>query len=168
MENLITKKRRLILVSVLLCFSLLSCYIFTSCKKSNPPYSLMLEFCESYGISDTVFSPSLKEWEQGYADEVFFETVFGDNSSSVSDYAIVFLSSLDIVGECVIFLCYSDYDALIACDILRGRVEILKSMGTGMDTSYLDDAAVFKSGRYAVMCALSDNERAERIWRKIL
>lgn len=142
--------------------------MLVSCKKSVSPYLLMLEFCKSFGIEDTVFSPSLSEGERGFANDDFFELVFEESADSVSDYAVVFLSSLDNVGECALFLCYSEYDALIACDTLRRRADLLKSMGTGMDVSYTQDAKIFKSGKYAIMCALPDNERAERLWRKIL
>jgi hypothetical protein len=132
------------------------------------PYGLMLEFCEIYGIEDTVFSPTLAEGDLGYANDEFFELVFGEKPYSVSDYAVVFLSDLDFVGECALLLCYSEGDALDACLLLRERIDLLKSMGTGMDTSYLADAVVFKSGRYAVLCALSDNVKAEKTWRKLL
>ena len=86
----------------------------------------------------------------------------------MSDYAVVFLSSLDFAGGCALFLCYSDYDALVACDVFRRRVELIKSVGSGIDTSYVSDAVIFKSGRYVVMCALEDNDGAKKLWRKIL
>ena len=144
------------------------CSILVSCGKNDAPYGLMLEFCEIYGIEDTVFSPTLSEGDVGYANDGFFELVFGEKPYSVSDYAVFFLSSLDFVGECALLLCYSEGDALDACLLLRERLDLLKSMGTGMDTSYLSDAVIFKSGRYAVLCALSDNARAEKTWRKLL
>ena len=161
-------KKRCRLLSVFLLLTLTCELLLSSCAKNGTPHDLMREFAESYGISDTVFSPLVNEGEDGYTDEEFFEAVFGEGADSVSDYAIVFLSSLDVVGECCIFLCYSDYDALVACEILWRRVDLLKSMSTGMDISYTSDAVVFKSGKYAVMCALSDNAKAERIWKKIL
>ena len=132
------------------------------------PYSLMLKFAEDYGLSETIFSTSVKEGKAGYTDEDFFRSVFDERVEHVSDYAMIFISNLDYAGECAVFLCYSEYDALVACDILRGRVDLIKSISAGIDTSYTEDARIFKSGRYAVMCVLPDNERAERIWRKIL
>ena len=143
-------------------------FLFVSCRQKISPYAMMLEFCESYGIENTVFSPVVSEGEAGYTDEDFFETVFGEGIESVEDYAVVFLSSLDYVGECSLFLCYSDYDALVVCNVLRRRVDLIKSVGAGINTSYTADALIFKSGKYVVMCALSDNILAERIWRKIL
>ena len=152
----------LILVLFILAFSL------ASCGQKPSPYSLMLEFCESYGIEDTVFSPLLSEGEEGYTDEDFFKIVFGEGIEAVEDYAVVFLSSLDYAGECSVFLCYSEYDALVVCDMLRRRIDLIKSIGAGINTSYVSDAVVFKSGKYAVMCALSDNELAKRMWRRLL
>ena len=158
------------LISGLLIFSVVAFSLtsLSSCGEKAAPYELMLEFCASYGIEDTVFSPCVKEGDEGYTDSDFFESVFGKGDESVCDYAVVFLSDLNRAGECSLFLCYSDYDALMVCDMLYRRIDLIKSMGAGIDTSYLSDAVVFKSGKYAVMCALSDNERAEKIWRKIL
>ena len=139
-----------------------------SCRESAAPYSMMLEFCKSYGISGTVFSPCVKEGESGYTDEDFFDNVFGGGSECVSDYAIVFVSNLNAVGECAVFSCYTEYDALVSCDAMSRRIDLIKTMGASIDTSYAFDAVVFKSGKYAVMCVLPDNALAERIWRKIL
>lgn len=146
----------------------LSLFGLVACQEKTSPYHLMIEFCQSYGISDTVFSPSLTSGDEGYADEKFFETVYGETPEYVSDYAVVFLSSLDFAGECALFLCYSEYDALVACDIFRRRVALIKSVGSGVDTSYVSDAVIFKSDRYVVMCALDNNDEAKRLWRKIL
>ena len=145
-----------------------SVFSLASCRKNPSPYILMQEFSKAYGVDGTIFSPAVKEGDDGYANEDFFELIFRETPEYVSDYAVLFLSRLDRVGECALLLCYSDYDALVACDVLRRRVDLLKSMGASTDTSYVTNAVVFKSGKYAIMCALSDNERAERLWRKIL
>ncbi|MBE6536844.1 MAG: hypothetical protein E7673_02705 [Ruminococcaceae bacterium] len=159
---------RLVGVLLTLSVSVSSVFLLSACREYKSPYPLMLEFCQSYGISDTVFSSSVKEGAAGYVSESFFEQVYGEKPECVSEYAVVFLSSLDVAGECALFLCYSEYDALIACDILQIRLDLIKSMGISIDTSYAKDAVIFKSGRYAVMCVLSDNERAKRLWQKIL
>ena len=168
MLGFVNRRIGLSFVCVMLSVAVICCSFFVCCVKNDAPYGLMLEFCEIYGIEDTVFSPTLAEGDLGYANDEFFELVFGEKPYSVSDYAVVFLSDLDFVGECALLLCYSEGDALDACLLLRERIDLLKSMGTGMDTSYLADAVVFKSGRYAVLCALSDNVKAEKTWRKLL
>ena len=145
-----------------------SLFFLVSCAQRQSPYSLMLEFCKNYGIDSVVFSPEISEGEAGYTDEDFFKTVFDEGIESVEDYAIVFLSSLDYVGECSVFLCYSEYDALRVCDMLRRRIDLLKSVGAGINTSYVSESVIFKSGKYVVMCSLADNELAERIWKKLL
>ncbi len=154
-------------VAVFLVIALLICGL-VSCREYVQPYMLMVEFCKSYGISGTIFSPCVKEGENGYTDEAFFDNIFGGGSECVSDYAIVFVSDLNTVGECAVLLCYTEYDALVSCDAMRRRIDLIKTMGASIDTSYAFDAVVFKSGKYAIMCVLSDNKRAERIWRKIL
>ena len=155
-------------VCALLFVSAVLSLVLISCKKKASPYGLMIEFCQSYGIEDTVFSPSLDEGDTGYAEDGFFELLFDEKPHSVSDYAIVFLSSLDYAGECAVLLCYSESDALMTLELMQMRIDLIRSMATGIDVSSTDDARVFKSGKYVVMCALPDNDRAERIWRKVL
>ena len=140
----------------------------SSCSEKASPSELLSRFCEEYGIRADILSPSYREGEVGHVDESFFESVFFESSDSVSDYAIAFLSSLDRISECSVFLCYSEYDAILVAEMLWRRVDFLRSCAIGMDASYLSDTVVFKSGKYAVMCALSDNSAAERIWRRLL
>lgn len=157
---------RIRLVALAVGISLLGCLF--SCSEKPSPTELLSRFCDEYGLSADILSPSFREGERGHVSDDFFEKVFLESPDSVSDYAIIFLSSLNSIGECSVFLCYSEYDALLVAEALWRRVDFLKASATGMDTSCLADAVIFKSGRYAVMCALSDNARAERIWRKIL
>ena len=154
------------LIVLVVALSLPLCLL--SCEEKPSPSELLSRFCDEYGLSADILSPSFREGERGHVSEDFFETVFLESSDSVSDYAIIFLSSLNSIGECSVFLCYSEYDALLVAEALWRRVDFLKASAVGIDTSPLTDAVIFKSGRYAVMCALSDNGRAERIWRKIL
>ena len=140
----------------------------SSCGRKPSAVELMSRFCEEYGVFPEILSPSFSEGEKGHVGEDFFESVFLESPNSVSDYAIVFLSSLDRISECSVFLCYSEYDAILVAEMLWRRVDFLRSCAIGMDASYLSDTVVFKSGKYAVMCALSDNSAAERIWRRLL
>ena len=140
----------------------------SSCGRKPSAVELMSRFCEEYGVFYEILSPSFSEGEKGHVGEDFFESVFLESPNSVSDYAIVFLSSLDFIGECAVFVCYSDYDAILTVEMLWRRVDLLKSSAVGIGGASLSDAVVFKRGKYAVMCALSNNALAERIWRRIL
>lgn len=140
----------------------------SACSEKASPKEALECFCKEYGLSGDILSPSYREGDAGHIDESFFEYVFLESSDSVSDYAVIFLSTLDRISECSVFLCYSEYDAILVIEMLWRRVDFLKSSAIGMDISNLSDAVVFKSGKYAVMCALPDNASAERIWRKIL
>ncbi|MBQ9070815.1 MAG: hypothetical protein IJY23_05665 [Clostridia bacterium] len=130
--------------------------------------AIMTEFCERYGREAVIYSPSVREGESGYVTEDFFLAVYGEEPESVSDFAVVFYSDLDSIGEAAVLICYTDYDALRATDTLRRRIDLLKTLGTGQDTSSLSDAFVMRSGRVVVMCALFDNGRARKCMEKIL
>ena len=157
-------RRRIIAFAIMLAF-LVS---LSSCSEKASPSEFLARFCKEYGVSGDILSPSYREGEPGHVDEEFFESVFFESPDSVSDYAIIFFSSLDRISECSVFLCYSDYDAILVVEMLWRRVDFLKTTAAGTDASNLSDAVVFKRGKYAVMCALSDNVSAEKIWRKLL
>ena len=160
-----THVRRLsAIIAILLALALL----LVSCKEYAEPLFLMREFCKSYGVDSVVFSPSVKEGEDGYTDSSFFESVWSDGEELVESYAVFFLSNLSTAGECALFLCYSESDAITATEILTRRIELIRSLGSAIDSSFCTDAFVMKSGRYVVMCALGDNERAREIWERLV
>lgn len=133
-----------------------------------PPQSLMQEFCNSYGIGRTVFSPSVPEGERGYTDSAFLDTLFGDISGCVSDYAVVFTTDLAHIGECSLLLCYSKYDALTVTEAAQRRLDMLRTTHGSLDTSALDSAFLLRRGSYVLLCALEDNTLARRLWDRLL
>lgn len=147
---------------------LLSIICMSSCQRSVEAYKLMTELCYAYGIDRVIFSPSVKEGEEGYCPDGFLDSVFGDISESVSDYALLFISDLFSVGECAILVCYSTYDAIAVTEAALMRLELLRTESGGLDISALEGAFVERSGRTVILCALPDNDRARRLVRKII
>ncbi len=155
--------RKMLLILFVLSFFIL----FISCGDLPNALDAMNEFKEAYGIEKTVYSKSLPEGDSGYADSDFFYNMYGDGEDSVCDYAVLLLSDLDTVGECAVFICYTEYDAILVTDICRRRMDLLKSLMGSVDVSFLSDSFIKRYGRVVVMCALSDNESAQQIFDRI-
>ena len=137
-----------------------------SCGDEPSALDLALEFKESYGIEANIYHPSAHEGESGFVSEGFFESLYGDYSGSVSDFAIILLSDGERISECAVLDCASDHDATLMADAMYDRIELIRSVSD--DDACLDGAFVKRRGLIIVMCAVTDNQRAELIWEKIL
>ena len=153
------------LALILLITSLISTF---GCGKKIDALDAMNRFVESYGVGGVVFAPKIAEGERGYVDKDFFETLYGQDESYVEDFAVLLLSGIREVGECAFFKCYSAYDAMIVCDMCRMRIETLKNASGSAGSKFLEDAFIVRSGSFVVMCALSDNDMAKKLWDRII
>jgi hypothetical protein len=162
MKKILSKAVAFIVAAVLCVFAL------ASCAEERSALSIMTEFCDSYSVGGVIYSPLIEEGRRGHSDERFFIDLYGEGSESVSDYSVLLLSGISLVGECAVFLCYSDYDATLVSDMCYRRIELLKSLAGAVDTSFAEDAFVLRRGKTVVMCALSDNEKGARIWKKVI
>jgi len=141
---------------------------FSSCEEKRGAHALMTEFAQSYGAGGVLYSTEIEEGEYGYIDKNFFYTLYGEGEDSVSDYSVLLLSGISSLGECAVFICYTDYDAFVVSDMCRRRIDLLRSFSGSPDTSSATDAVVKRYGRCVVMCAMADNSRAISLWDKIL
>ncbi len=139
-----------------------------ACSETKSADYIMGEFVSAYGAGGVIYAKSVPEGESGYADSDFFPTMYGEGEDCVSDYAVLLLSDMDTVGECAVFICYSEYDAILVSDMCTRRLSLLRSLMGSVDVSFTEDAFIRRYGRVVVMCALSDNERAERIFDRII
>ena len=159
-----SNKRLAFALSLVLLLSML----LSSCEEKRSAYEIMEEFRRSYGIERTVFSPEIPEGEAGFCGEGFLERAFGNVSENVGDYALLFISDLDAVGEIDILVCYSAYDAAAVSESALMRLDFLRREAGDADTEYLETAFVERRGRTVILSALPDNERAMRVLDKIL
>ena len=142
--------------------------VFSSCEEPVACRELMSRFCDGYGISALIYSPSVSEGEAGYFSEDMFYTMYSEAPDSVEDIALIMLSRSDAVGECAVIRCYSVYDALLVSDMCQRRMALFGAMLGEVDNSYAEDAFIMRRGTTVVMCALRDNEAAYAIWSEIL
>lgn len=155
----------IILATAVLIFSLLP---LCSCTQATDASALMREFCSAYGVSPTVYSPMVREGEEGYVKEDFFFSLYGEEPYAVRDFALVLLSDLDSIFECGVFVCYNDYDALTVSDMLERRIELIREVAASSGLKYPKDAFVMRENRCVVMAVLPDAEHARRIWKRII
>ena len=161
MRKLLLRGGCLFLILTLLFFAV-------SCEKGSDATLLMQEFRSGYGVGGVLYSYAVPEGERGYCDEEFFVRLYGETPDSVSDFAVLLLSGTRGVGECAVFVCYSDYDAVLVSDMCYRRIEFLMSLSGTVDVSFAEDAFVLRRGKKIVMCALADNDRARGIWKKLI
>ncbi len=146
----------------------LSATALVGCSQPADPCGMMESFANSYPLMGIIYSPRIPQQEEGHVGKEFFTSLFGEGERYVADYAVIFTSAPDAVGECSVLVCHSEYEALLAADMCRRRLDMLGKMSNSLDTSSLTDSFVIKSGKIVVMSALPDNALSRNIWRKIL
>ncbi len=154
-----------------LCLILLFSFVLSSfCACSDIPSALEIanEFSLAYGIDVPIYAKAKSEGDAGFADSEFFYSMYGDGEECVLDYAVLLISDLDTVGECAVFVCYTEYDAILVSDMCKRRMLLLRSLMGSADVSFLEDSFIKRKGKIVVMCVLSDNERASRIFDRII
>lgn len=149
--------RRVALV-VLLLFA--SVCILASCRESPDAYDMMRDFARDYGISGVIYSPDVPEGEDGYTTPELISRIYLTGEVIPSDYAVILNCRADYGAECGVFVCDSEAERAAAIEMCEERLRIL-SRGDG--TSLL-----IRSGKTVFYSTLTDHERAEDLWRKIV
>ena len=139
-----------------------------SCSELADAHSLMTEFCSAYGIDTTIYSTTVQQGEEGYVTQRFFFSLYGEDMGSVSSFAVILDSDLDRISECGIFVCYSDYDAILVTDMLSRRLELIQGVAASSGLSLPDGAFIIRENKCVVLAALSDADQARRIWKRII
>ena len=160
--------RKMLSMTLVIAISFLSVFSLASCEEKRTAALLMHEFCSARGMDPVIYTPSANEGEPGYVRSGFFDELYGEGESLVSDFAVVLLSDLARISECGVFICYTDYDALLMTDVLQRRIELVRSVAAVSGLRLSDGAFVYREGRAVVMCALSEPEDARKLWRTIL
>ncbi len=150
----------IILSTLVLCLS--------ACAEERSALAICREFAAAYGVEGAIYSPTVREGEEGYVREGFFESLYGEPQDSVGDYALLLISDLDEIGEVGIFICESDYDALLVTEMQECRLENIRRVAASAGMSFPEGAFVMRKNKCVVLCAIADAERAERILRRVI
>ncbi len=157
--------KKLLILFLVLSISVLA---LASCAEQRSALAICREFASAYGVEGVIYSPTVREGEEGYVREGFFESLYGEPQDSVRDYAILLCSDLDSISEVGIFICESDYDALLVTEMQECRLENIRRVAASAGMSFPEGAFVMRKNKCVVLCAISDAERAERILRRVI
>ena len=154
------------ITAFILLFSLAASLL--SCSEKRSARALMREFSIAYGIDSPIYSPDVREGEEGYINSGFFSELYGEGEEWVSDFAVVLLSDLEAASECGVFICYTDYDARQVSEMLRRRIELVRSVAAISGLSLPDGDFVYREGIVVVMAILPRTDTARKLWGEIL
>ena len=154
-------------IIALICLISLIITSLHSCEKERSAEEIMLEFKASYGIGCAMYSSD--EGGEGIYDggEIFL-AMLGGGAECVGSYLMLLVSGLEYSGECAVFVCFSRYDAMLISERGSARIGMLRSSSAVGVPTFASDGFVMRRGKVVIMCALSDNERAKRIFERIL
>lgn len=130
----------------------------TSCSKDYDAYELMDEFVSLYGAEGVVYSPSVEEGSDGYITPGLVERIFLFPDGLGDNFAILLNAHIDRPSECGVFVCSDGEEAFLAEEVCLERLRILDVEG----------GFVKRRGRVVYYVALSDPDRAERIFKQII
>lgn len=134
--------------------------VFTSCGEVPDAYAMMCDFARDFGISGAIYSPSVPEGEDGYTTPDLISRIYLTGEVIPSDYAVILNCRADYGAECGVFVCDSEAECTAAIEMCEERLRIL-SRGDG-------NALLIRSGNTVFYSTLTDHERAEHLWRKIV
>ena len=147
-----------ILIALVLTLSLFSC------SDERSASDVMDEFKSAYGISGETYTRD--DAGMSFTAGSVLDLLYPDSEPLVLDYAIILKSSLDHSYECSVLFCHTEYDAMLMSELCAERIELIGAAGVEEGAS--EGGFVLRRGRRVVMCRLSDNARAKRIFEKIL
>lgn len=159
------------IISVLLCFAVCICTIFSfaSCSKYSPSTSSVLQNlidCEIGLPSGNIYLSEAPEGSANYTNDSLIASLYGDGSKPVeSDEWIefaIFLSNTHHPCEFGVFLCKSAQAASDTSKMLCRRLDTLKNSWSGTKyASYTDNASVTVSGNFCFLLISSDTKQAK-------
>ena len=137
-------------------------YLFSlfSCTEKRDAYALLTEFTTAYAADGVIYSPVIKEGDEGYVGKGLIERIFIYTGDFPTNYAIFLNSHPDFGSECGVFVC----DSADQCDrITEACLERIDLLGRGRDNCF-----VKRTGLSVFYSTFSDRERAERLWCEII
>ena len=148
-----------------LSFLLVLVAVLSSCSAHPGAHFGMASFAEVLG-GGVVYSPEIKEGEQGYIDGDFFALMFGEYYSFDGDYAVWLSSSLSSAEEGGAFFCDSSYSARIAAEMLLERIELVENLSSAASLD-VQESFVMQLGSAVVYYYGANAELARRTYKEI-
>ena len=145
------------IIIILLVFTIV--LSITSCGADPSAESMLSDFVVSYGAVGVIYSPRFSEGEPGYITDGLFSEIYIYDGTPPENYAIFLNSYADYGSECAVFVCSDEAECERVVEACRERTSLL-GRGEGM--------LLLRSGYIVFYSTMTDAERAEAIWRKII
>ena len=148
-------------MKVLCAFAILPVILFSlfSCSSEPSAYDMLSDFSELFGFDAVIYSPRVKEGEDGYITKRFFSDVYVFHGAPPENYAVILNSRTEAFSECGVF--YSDNAAELNSleEMCNERIDALGAA---------DRAVVIRAGGFVFYSTLSDTERVSDLWGMII
>ena len=148
------KRTVLFLIALLLLLSLFSC------NKTLVAEELLEDFLYVYGVSGVVYSPSAREWEDGYAGDGLMQKIYVYDGEFPQNYALLLNSRADRSVEAAVFVCDSEYECTRVMEMCLERLKLISG-----DSS---EAYIYRSSNIIFYSTFDDDGAVEDAWIKII
>ena len=149
--------KRIALFLLLIVFSL---EFLLSCGKTADAYAMLTELVDLYGAEGVIYYSSAAEGEEGYMSDGLFEKLYVMVGYTPRNYAIFINSHVSTASECAAFVCRNSDEATAVTEMCEERVRLLTRGG--------DSYVIIRTGKTVFYSTMTDTERTERLWRKIV
>lgn len=149
--------KRIIAFILLLCLFICS---LVSCRENRSAEDLLCEFIEAYGADGIIYSMGKKEYEDGYVSEELLARIYVYQGDFPENFAIFLNSHADYGSECAVFVSSNAEETSMIVEMCQERISLL---GRGSDIAFIK-----RKGNVIFYSTMSDREKAEKIWAKIL
>ena len=138
---------------------LFSAIALSACSEDADAYSMLLEFKDLYSLDGTVYSPAVREGEEGYIGEDLTSRIYLIYGAPPENFAVLLNTHVDSGAECGVFVCEGGEEMAKVSEMCRERISLLSGEESGV---------IIRSGSVIFYSTLEDKERAESLWQRVL
>ena len=135
------------------------CVSFVSCGGKSSARDMLSDFCNLYGASGVIYSPEVREGEDGYITPRLFSDIYLFYGAPPENYAVMLNSRTDISAECGVFLVDNGAELSMIEEMCRERISAIGADGRGV---------IIRSGGTLFYSTFADTERVREIWYSII
>lgn len=173
--------KRTVCAVLALTLCLLSC-LLSSCRNKKTPGEILSDFASAYPLpAGHVYDTTAPDTSDAYFPPELFRLLYarqdgGDDREDVLQCAVFLSTAMDRVAEAGVFVCPDRGAADEVMGMLTTRIRLLRDSAPGgaatdgspADTSNAGDARIRLFGNRVVYVVLDDNEKAMRVFSRLL
>lgn len=145
--------------AVLLCTISYFFFCFSSCSAQPSARSMLSDFCASFGIEGVIYSPEVKEGQDGYISRRLFSDIYLFYGAPPENYAVMLNSRTDISAECGVFVTENGAELAALTEMCRERLYALGAKDRGV---------VIESYGTVFYSTFDDGGKTREIWQTII